>query len=182
MDLKKILLILLILLILIIGAFYFFESQRSEKNLFYDSGVIGTTNTNWVSLTGSGTKTVNEKGATLSCTNSTPYMVFANKENTSSTISDIYDWKSPFCVEFDVVDIKGTIRLQCFNYEKDQGYTVDFNDEGHIKLTYDGTTSTVWINGEKQKPYGVNMDDVRIGFIVEKGESFTYKDFKIYSL
>lgn len=182
MNLKKILIILLILLIILGGALFYFGAFANEKNNFYDSGVIGTTNTNWVSLTDSGAKIVNENGATLSCNDETPYMIFANKENTSSSVSDVYDWESPFCVEFDVVDIKGKIRLQCYSNTVNRGSIFDFNETGHIKLLYDGTTSTVWVNGEKQKPYGVDMDNVRIGFIVENGESFTYKDFRIYSV
>lgn len=147
---------------------------------FYDTGVTGTASTNWYEFTTSGTKTVTSTGTSLANTNSQIYMVYANKPGTST---DVYDYDSPFCVEFDIENyVTGTSNniLQMYSSQTGNGVSVAILQNGHYKVTYDGNTRRYWVDGVEKTPYDIVIGTARIGFVVYQGGSIKFKNFKIY--
>lgn len=143
---------------------------------FVDYGVTGNTNSNWVKVSGTDNKTVTSTGTTLANTTSTRYDIFANLGSTSS----VYDFTSPFTIEFDIVEFIGdSARLQVYDATNNQTYN-GAGGTGHWKIIVDGTTVKPYKNGVEQTNFTRNIQTARIGFYIITNCAITYKNFVIY--
>ena len=154
-----------------------------ESNLrnciFYDGGVTGKNNPSWVVIGGTGTKTVDNTGTTLSNTNSeTRYDVFANLLGTTSTV---YDFQPSYAIEMDILEHTGTARFQIYDSTTRDAVNL-VNATGHWKIEYDGTTVRPYKDGTALTTYERNMPNARIGFYIQLNETIKYKNFMIYPI
>ena len=93
----------------------------------------------------------------------------------------MYTWTDPCCIEFTVKEVTGDVRFQCYNTAN--SYVFDFSSVGNWRVTYDGTTFTRYLNGEQQGiPFDSALNNSRIGFIAQNGESVKFTDFMIYPI
>ena len=109
-------------------------------------------------------------------------MIYANKPGTST---DVYDYDSPYCVEFDIEDFtNGTNNniLQMYSSQSSNGVITNILETGHYKIIYDGQTRRYWIDGVEKTPYNISIGTARIGFLIYQGGSITFKNFMIYSI
>lgn len=105
-------------------------------------------------------------------------MIYANKPGTTT---DVYDWNSPYIVEFDIISSNGSGKyIQFYSSTTTENFVNDLL-AGHYKITYDGTTFTVDKDGVITTS-AKNIPSARIGFVVYTNSSVKFKDFKIYSI
>ena len=145
---------------------------------FYDSGVEATENTDWITSSGTLSKSFSSNGKTIAPSTSANLMIYANKPSTTGTSA--YDWNSPFTIEFDVNAQTDTPILQVYSNDTTGTYNLNLGATGHYKITYDGTTIYGYRDGTEINHFDRNMPNARIGFVVGSGKSLTYKDFMIY--
>ena len=105
--------------------------------------------------------------------------------NLQGTSTNQYDWTAPFSVEGDIISSEGTIGLQLYeqstgNYVTQTFANLGITNGGHFKMTYDGHIVRYYGNGELKYTREIEFTEkLAIRVYLNKGTSFTYKNFEI---
>lgn len=167
---------------IIIGYFRILQSETYVlwDTLFHDEGFVEPPSGIWVN-TGF-TTSFSDNGTLLTATQ-TFCTYFANVGSTSA----IYDFASPFIVEFDLVShTNGEIQL----YDGTTNCTRSLSELGvtsnkKVKVVNDGSTVKYYVDDVEvtAKRYTASLGNCRVGFRVNSNAlgNITFKNFKIYN-
>ena len=159
--------------------------------LLYDNAIIDDYNENiYYNYNNRNSVSRDANGTTLTAiTNSNGIYVLAPNGNTSTTLST-YNYFDSFTLEFDFVNRQGTssstvvtlyladssARSVAFN-------TLGINDAGHCKITYDGSSLKVWMDGTQTYNQSIASGTKRVGFATGtsgQGGYLKFKNLRIY--
>lgn len=102
------------------------------------------------------------------------------------SISGMYGWTDPCVIQFTAKEVTGAVRFQFYSTSTPTttySYNYDFTNTGTHKLVYDGTNITAFLDGEQQgNPVAKQLNNTRLGFIVENNKSVKFTDFVIYPI
>lgn len=185
MKKQNILLLCAILLILIVAFvnvdfIHDFFSNNVENHDFVDIGVSNNFSNEWYILPGA-IKTVTGNGTLVSSDDEGGF--YANKEDTSKdSWSDLYDWSSPFTIEFNVIDWSGNPFIRITNETIDMSKSfneLNLTKGAHVKIISTENNLTYIIDGKTLPVINSSLINAQIGFNLNNA-SVIYNDFKIY--
>lgn len=186
MKKQKTILIGIVLLILIIAlvnfAFIddFFSNSNKDNQNFIDIGISNNHSTDWYVLPNV-TKTVTDNGTSVS--SEVDGGIYANKADTSKdSWNALYEWSSPFTIEFDVASREGTPIIRISNETVDMSKSFDelnITNGTHIKIVSTDNNFTYIINGKSLSTTNNTLKNAQIGFKLNNA-TVVYNNFKIY--
>ena len=151
--------------------------------LLYDNGITQNTKS-FVFNSSSISQEINDDGTLVRNISTGGKSYAANKTGTST--SDLYDFTTPFTVEFDVIDLEGSISIQLLGSTSGNigKYLHDLGGSGtHIKITYDGQSAKYYTNNNDD-PIATTtsslVGNVQVRWMIFESAWFKYRNFMIY--
>lgn len=164
---------------------FFSEDSKDSEPKFSDIGVAGNTNSNWYYLKNLNVS-ITDNGTILKNNGNENAFYAANKPSTPmDDTNDLFDWNSPYTVEFDVVSDKGA-SIQIFDKNNSTSRTfkqLGITSNSHVKIVNNGTAVGYYINGVNNPVFTYNdhsFDKSAIRFVIPPQSSLIYKNFTIY--
>lgn len=159
---------------------FFSNNNNMDNHDFVDIGISNNFSAEWYVLSDV-VKTVTDNGTSVS--SSGDGGIYANKLGTSKdSWEDLYDWSSPFTIEFNVVEWSGTPVIRISNETVDVSKSFDelnINNGSNVKIISTEKNITYIIDGESLLVINNSLTNAQIGFKLNNA-SVLYNNFKIY--
>ena len=151
---------------------------------FKDIGTNGQSNYTAFYLYSNFNPRVTDTGTVFTNSTSSSLQVYPQLDSAT----DLYDWIPSFCIEFDAVEVSGTLSNQAITITENGGSvkyknfnTIGLNGACHMKITCTPTQIIIQKNNETPITEDYSMSKVRIGILLNNG-SLKYKNFVIYPI
>ena len=151
------------------------ETYEITDCISYDSGVTGTANNIYTTVTGV-TKTVNSDGTVFTSSSSSPVSFNVKNMKTNSNVFD-----SPFALEFDLLETDNTNFLNMYT-NGNQFITLSELGVGHWKVTFKDRVLSIKVDNGTPVTYTKNTDTMQVMFRMNSAGSFKIKNIEVYPI
>lgn len=154
-------------------------TYRTLDCIQYDSCTTGTVNSNWLNSSAFTSVSSDPTGMSVINNTSAQQQLIWNKQGTSS---DQRDWDYPSCIEFEILEMTGSVYLMCRSESNQNAPRISNYGVGKHRIEVTDSSMKYFFEDELKLSYDYDNTLFAIRFHADASSNFKLKDFKVYPI